>query len=144
MIGRICTRVVVTAAPIETVLAVAQRMAENDVGAVVIVSETNEPIGIVTDRDIVTRAVARELAPQHTPVSVVMTRALRTVDESLPIEQALGTMASAQVRRLVVTGERGQLRGVVSIDDVLELMAEESESVRRALRGPLGQPIAAD
>jgi CBS domain-containing protein len=143
MIGRICTRVVVTATPEESLLAVARRMAEHDVGTVVIVSE-DTPIGIVTDRDIVLRAVARELAPEDTPISVVMSRALRTVDESLPIEQALGTMASAHIRRLVVTGEAGRLRGVVSLDDVMELMAEEAASVRRVLRGPIGQPIAAD
>src|SRR5688572_28831392 len=142
MIGRICTRVVVTATPDESVLAVARRMAEHDVGAVVVVSASADPIGIVTDRDIVLRGVARELAPEDTPVSVVMSRALRTVDESLPIEQALGTMASARIRRLVVTGDNGRLRGVVSMDDVLELLAEEAASVGRVLRGPVGQPIA--
>jgi CBS domain-containing protein len=144
MIGRICTRVVVTATPDESVLSVTRRMAEHDVGAVVVVSAAGMPLGIVTDRDIVLRVVAGALAPAGTPVSMVMSRALRTVDESLPIEQALGTMASARIRRLVVTGEGGALRGIVSMDDVLELLAEEAASVRKVLRGPVGQPIAAD
>ena len=144
MIGRICTRVVVTATADESVLTVARRMAEHDVGAVVVVSPSAQPVGMVTDRDIVTRAIVPELGPEDTPVSVIMSRGVRGVHESVPIEQALATMASAGIRRLVVTGDNGRLQGVVSIDDVLELMADEAERIGRVLRGPIGQPIAAD
>ena len=144
MIGRICSRVVVTATPNESVLAVARRMAEYDVGAVVVVTEDGGPLAIVTDRDVVLRAVTRELNANETPVSVVMSRDVRTVDESVPIEQALRTMAGAGVRRLVVTGAEGKLRGVVSMDDVLELIVEEAESIGRLLRKEVPTGLAAD
>ena len=144
MIGRICTRTVVTATADESVLTVARRMKEYDVGAVVIVSADGEPVGIVTDRDIVLRAIAPELGPEDTPVSVVMTRDLRTVGEWVPIDDALNTMGTAHVRRLVVTGEGGSLRGVVSLDDVLDLLMEEAVNVGRVLQGPFTRPAAAD
>lgn len=133
-VGRICTRVVVTATSQETVLAVAKRMEEHNVGAVVIVKPSSEPIAIVTDRDIVLRGVARALDPATTPVAVVMTREVRTVDEATPIEQAVRTMAGAGARRLVVTGSGGKLVGMLSLDDVTQLLVEEAEAIGRLLR----------
>jgi len=133
-VGRICTRTVATASSGESVMEVARRMAEYNVGTVVVVDASRKPVGIVTDRDIVLRSVARGHDAEDTPASVVMTREVRTVDESVPIEQALGTMAGAEARRLVVTGDEGKLVGVVSLDDILELLAEEAETIGRILR----------
>jgi CBS domain-containing protein len=125
--------VVATAGSDETVLEVARRMAQHNVGTLVIVNEKSEPLAIVTDRDIVIRCVAPELDPRSTPVSVIMSRAVRSVDESTPIEQALRTMASAGARRLVVTGAEGRLVGVLALDDVAQLVAEEAEAIGRLL-----------
>lgn len=133
-VGRIASRVVATASASESILDIARRMAENNVGCVVIVDGANEPVGIVTDRDLVTRAVAKEMDPSETPISVVMTREVRSVDESTPIEQALATMGSAGTRRLVVTGSESKVVGVVSVDDVMELLIEEAESLGKLLR----------
>jgi CBS domain-containing protein len=133
-VGRICSRVVVTASPDESVLAVARRMKEHNVGTVVVVSEASKPLAIVTDRDVVMRCVAPELSMKDTPVSVIMTREVKTIDEATPIEQALRTMAISGTRRLVVTGELGVLRGVLSLDDVVELMTEEAESIGKLLQ----------
>jgi CBS domain-containing protein len=133
-VGRICTRVVATASPDETIRTVAKRMVEYNVGTVVIAKGPPKPLGIVTDRDIVTRCVASGHDPETTPVSVIMTQEVRTVDEAVPIEQALRTMAGAETRRLVVTGEEGRLVGLVSLDDVLELLTEEAEAIGRLLR----------
>lgn len=132
-VGRIATRVVATASRTESVLDVARRMEETNVGCVVVV-EDGKPVGIVTDRDIVTRAVAKDLNLAGTPVSDVMTSEVRMVDESTPIEQAVAKMGSAKTRRLVVTGPEARLVGVLSIDDVVELLAEEAQSVGRLVR----------
>lgn len=133
-VGRICTRLVVTASPDESVFRVAKRMEEQNVGSVVVVNPSREPVGIVTDRDIVTRCVSRGHDPEDTNVSVVMTRDVRTVNEATPIEQALGTMAGAGTRRLVVTGGEGKIVGLLSVDDVLELLVEEVEDIGRLFR----------
>ncbi|MFW6201620.1 MAG: CBS domain-containing protein, partial [Gemmatimonadota bacterium] len=84
-VGRICTRTVVTAAPGEPIIDVVRRMERNNVGAVVVVNEDARPVGIVTDRDVALRCVAGEHDPRDA-VSVIMTREVRSVDESTPIE----------------------------------------------------------
>jgi len=132
--GRICTRTVVTASARESVLEVARRMEEHGVGTVVVVDENAKPVGIVTDRDLVLRCIAAELEPAGTRVSDVMTQEVRTVDESTPIEQALRTMAGAGTRRLVVTGTGGKLAGLLSMDDFVELLAEEATSLGEIVR----------
>ena len=125
-VGRICTRVVATAAPDETVREVARRMSEHDVGTLVVVDgPTQAPLGIVTDRDLVLRCLATNRDPDQTPLREVMTTPVQAVDEHTPIEQAMTRMAHAGVRRLVVTGPGGALAGLLSLDDVLELVVDE-------------------
>ncbi|MFW6199550.1 MAG: CBS domain-containing protein [Gemmatimonadota bacterium] len=131
-IGRICSRVVATASPNETGRAIAERMAEHNVGTVVVVQE-QKPVGIVTDRDLAIRVLGAGLNPD-TAVDDIMTESVRTLDESTPIEEALTSMKSSGVRRIVVTGEDGALAGIISLDDVLELLVEEVESVGAILR----------
>lgn len=133
-VGRICTRTVATASAKESVMDAAKRMAEYNVGTVVVVDSGRKPVGIVTDRDMALRCVAAGHDSESTPVSVIMSRDVRTVNESVAIEVALRTMAGAETRRLVVTGEDGELAGLVSLDDVLELLAEEAESIGKLLR----------
>ncbi len=133
-VGRICARVVATTTPEESAHEAAKRMKENNVGCLVVVDESRLPKGILTDRDIVTRVVALKLDATETPVSKIMTPQPRSVDESTPIEQAVATMRGMGIRRLVVTGERGLLVGVLSVDDVLELIAEEIESIGKLVQ----------
>jgi CBS domain-containing protein len=144
MIGRICSRVVVTATPGESVLTATRRMKEHNVGTVVVVSETTKPLAIVTDRDVALRCVAQELDAKNTPVSAIMTGEVKTVDESASIEQALRTMALAGTRRLVVTGELGVLRGILALDDVMELLTEEAENIGKLLRQASAHLVAGD
>jgi signal-transduction protein with cAMP-binding, CBS, and nucleotidyltransferase domain len=133
-VGRIATRVVATASPAESVLEVARRMEDANVGCVVVVDQDTEPVGIVTDRDIVLRGVAKKLKLEETAVSSVMTSEVRTVDESTPIEEAIATMSSAGARRLVVTGKESRLIGLLSLDDVLELLVEEADGIGKLIR----------
>ena len=133
--GRLCTRVVVTAVPGESVRVAARRMAEHDVGSLVVIGETepHEVLGVLTDRDIVVRAIAEELDPDRLRVSQVMTAPAQTIDESTSLEQALTRMANASARRLVVTGAEGRMVGVLALDDILSLLTNEAWSVGRLL-----------
>ncbi len=133
--GRVCTRVVVTAVPGETVRAAARRMAEHDVGSLVVIAE-DEPhqvLGVLTDRDIVVRAIAEELDPDRLHVAQIMTAPAQTIDESTSLEQALTRMANASTRRLVVTGAEGRMVGLLALDDILSLLTNEAWSVGRLL-----------
>jgi CBS domain-containing protein len=117
----------------------ARRMGEANVGSLIIVDETQIPLGILTDRDIALRCVAEKRDPDTTPVGSVMTTPVERVLESTPIEDALGRMAGTAVRRLVVTDDEGRLVGILALDDVVELLVEEAETIGRLLhrRHPL-------
>ena len=128
-VGRICTRYVDLADADETVQAAARRMYERQVGTLVILNPAKEPIGILTDRDLVVRVLARGEDPRQTQVGAVMTKDPKTVSERTPIEQALSLMRSGSCRRLPVVGDDGTLVGLVSLDDILSLLAEEFAQV---------------
>ncbi len=133
-VGRICTRVMASASSQETVRVAAQRMSTNDVGTLVVLDgDEAGPIGIITDRDMVLRCLAPGLDPERTPISSIMTRPVHTVSEQAPIEEALRTMAQVGTRRLVVLGEIGRPVGVLSLDDLLDVLADEAGAIGRLL-----------
>jgi CBS domain-containing protein len=124
-IGRICLREVDLAEPGESVLEAARRMRERRVGTLVILDDAGKPVALVTDRDLVLRVLAAGGDPRAVSVGEVMTANPRTVSESTPIEFALSLMHSGSFRRLPVVNEDGKLVGIVSLDDILGLLAEE-------------------
>lgn len=127
--GRICTRYVDLADPDETVQAAARRMLERKVGSLVILDGAKRPVGLVTDRDLVVRVLAVGKGPLETRVDEVMSKDLKTVSEAAPIEQALAVMRSGAFRRLPVVDRDGTLLGLVTLDDILSLLAEEFREI---------------
>jgi CBS domain-containing protein len=99
------------------VTAAARAMRDLDIGAVVVVEE-DQPLGIVTDRDIVVRALARTSATGPATVGDVCSRPLATVPAGMSVEDALDVMAEKSVRRLPVTVSRSVV-GMVSMDDLV-------------------------
>ncbi len=132
--GRICVRTVHVAAPDELVRVAARRMKDADVGTLIIVDDERKPLGVLTDRDVTLGCVAEGRDPETTRVAAVMTAPATCVSESTPIEDALARMAGIPARRLVVTDEEGHLAGILALDDVLELLVEETESIGRLLK----------
>lgn len=133
--GRLCSRSVATAWPTESIRTAARRMAENEVGTLVVMEADglSRALGIVTDRDITVRCVAANLDPDQTEIAKVMTTPVESVIETTPIEDAISRMASAATRRLVVAGKDGRLVGILSLDDVLDLLSEEIQPIARLL-----------
>jgi len=133
-VGRFCTRVVATAAPDETVRAASERMAEFDVGTLVVVDgQSEKPVGIVTDRDVTIRCLAGGHDPDQTHLKEIMSSPVHSVDEHTPTEEGMSRMAAAGVRRVVVTGPEGVLMGLFSLDDALDLVVEEVTTIGRLL-----------
>ena len=99
------------------VTAAARAMRDLDIGAVVVV-EDDQPLGIVTDRDIVVRALARTSATGPATVGDVCSRPLATVPAGTSVEDALDVMATKSVRRLPVTVSHSVV-GMVSMDDLV-------------------------
>jgi CBS domain-containing protein len=132
-VGKICTRITHTVEPDESVRIAAGRMTERRVGTLVAVDDENRPVGIVTDRDLVTRVLGPNLDPATVTVGEVMSTPPVSVEESTPIESALSLMAERGMRRLVVVGGDGRLVGILSLDDAVELLVEEVGAVGRVL-----------
>ena len=132
-IGSICNRTVETARAGETALEVARRLTARRVGSVVVVDDQSRPMGILSDRDIVTRLVAAGRDPAKTPVTEIMTPMPTTVLEGTSIEAALGHMRIGRLRRLPVVNGMDQLVGMVTLDDILRLLAEELKTIEGLL-----------
>jgi CBS domain-containing protein len=131
--GRICVREVDIASSDDSVQAAAQRMDARKVGSLVVVGEAHEPVGMITDRDLAVRVLAEGRDAARTPVCEVMTPHPKTVGERTPIEEALRLMRAGAFRRLPVVDRSGKLVGLLSLDDILDLLSEEFREIRGVL-----------
>jgi CBS domain-containing protein len=112
--------------PKETTLAEAARtMREQDIGDIV-VSDGSGPAGLVTDRDIVVRAVAERCDPSTTTIGEILTSDLVTVRPDDTVQSAALLMRDNAVRRVLVCEDDRQLVGIVSIGDLAEEIDPES------------------
>ena len=132
-VGRICRRDVDLVDAAATARVAAQRMAARNVGSLLVVDGRRRVLGVVTDRDLALRVVAPGCDPHLTRVSDVMTPHPDTVSEETSIEDALAVMRARGVRRLPVLGAGGALAGVVSVDDILVLLAQEFGELSRLI-----------
>lgn len=96
---------------------IASRMQQNDCGSVLI-GENDRLVGVVTDRDIVTRAVAKGLNAADVQARQVMSTKVLYCTESDSLEEAAQNMAKAQVRRLVVLNDKKRMVGIISLGDI--------------------------
>jgi CBS domain-containing protein len=133
--GTACIRVIATASPTESVRVAARRMAEHGVGSLVVVAAdtTDRAVGILTDRDIVIRCIATNGDPDRTPVVKVMSAPVQVVGEDASIEDAVSKMAVAGIRRLIVMGKDHSIVGILSLDDILDLLSLDAHSIGRVV-----------
>lgn len=131
-----------TAKPEESAFQAAERMHQRTVGALVVVDGDNTPIGIVTDRDLAIRVVAAGRDPYTTTVRDVMTRAPRTATVGTSVEAALSLMETGCMRRLPIVEAGGRLAGLVTLDDILMLFADDQSRVGRLLKRETPQAAA--
>jgi CBS domain-containing protein len=102
-----------------TVRTAAERMAERNIGAVAVV-EGGALAGVFSERDIMSRVVARGLNPESTSVSSVMTKDIVVADPHEHVDDALQKMHAIGSRHLPVV-DHGKLVGMISIRDLLEI-----------------------
>ncbi len=126
-LGSIMTGGIETIAPHATLAEAAKKMASQDIGSLPVCAERRRVIGIITDRDITVRAVARGMDPNSTRVEEVMTRDVLSCSSEAEVEQACELMEKRQVRRLLVTGHDDTPVGIVSLGDIA-LCLRESQS----------------
>jgi CBS domain-containing protein len=124
----------VTLSAASTLVDAAMAMRDFDVGAIVVL-ENNQLYGIVTDRDIVVRALANGSYPATTMIGEVCSRELATIAPSATVEEALRHMRDKATRYLAVV-ENGQPVGVVSISDIADQQLLASPVTKRDTAPP--------
>ena len=101
----------------DTVIDVARIMRDQDTGIVPVV-DGKKIIGLITDRDIVVRAIAEGKDVQNVRVNEVMTKQIRSVNEDSTVDEVLNLMGSAEIRRVPVVNKSNELVGILSIGDL--------------------------
>lgn len=135
-IGDVCIREVLVATPETTITEAARLMRQHHVGDLVVVGSKNGnpiPTGIVTDRDIVLSVVATHLDPSIFTLGDMVTDNLITVREDLGVFECIQKMRTKGVRRMPVVDAQGRLVGIISVDDLIQLLGQELSELGRLI-----------
>jgi CBS domain-containing protein len=139
-VADVMTRGVRSMAPTDTLQLAAQAMDELNVGALP-VCDHERVVGVLTDRDIVVRAVAQGRPAQSTPLSEVMSGDVECVCEDDPLEEVSEKMEQHQIRRMPVLSTEGKLVGMLSLGD---LAAKAHTPLAGEALAGISQPAAPD
>ncbi len=135
-VGELCIRQVIVTPRESSVLDVARLMRQYHVGDVIVTDGVNgrrAPVGIITDRDIVVEVLAEGLDPATLSAGDIMSSDLTTVREKEGLFQTIQVMRAKGARRAPVVNNDGVLIGIVSVDDIVELLAEELSALSNVI-----------
>jgi CBS domain-containing protein len=123
--------------PDTTAYVAAQLMRMHHIGALVVVDSrsSNHPIGILTDRDLVLALMAEGLDPALFTAGDIMSADPVVASPEMDAMDAVELMRAHRLRRLVIVDDRGHLGGIVTMEDVLELLTRELTSLAAAVLG---------
>ena len=132
--------------PDTTLQRVAEMMVENDCGEIPVVGDaaSMKPVGVITDRDITCRAVAKGLNPLVMTVSECMTAPAVTVTPDTPLDECCRVLEENQIRRVPVVDENGSCCGIVALADIARhAKKRETAEVVREVSEPTSSASAA-
>lgn len=135
-VGEFCSRAVVIVYAHESLRAAAELMRRHHVGDLVVLEDGDvcrRPMGLVTDRDLVLEAVAPGLDPESLTAADIAVRDPVLAGEGDDLLDTLSRMRKAGVRRIPVVDADGALAGILSVDDVVELLADILGDLRRLI-----------
>ncbi|MCK5627851.1 CBS domain-containing protein [Candidatus Bathyarchaeota archaeon] len=112
---------------------VAQLMKKNQLGCVIVTNKEAKPLGVITESDLVTRVLAKNLAPDTIEAKEIMTSPLITIEPETTINEAARRMSRLNIRRLGVV-YKGELFGIISSKDILGVMPELIELIQETTR----------
>ncbi len=118
LVHEIMSRPVVSADTSDSILGIAKKMKRNRVGAVVIFDYA-DPVGIITERDLVRRVIANSIPKASTRAKDIMSKPLITISGAETLEHAAEFMVKKRIKKLGVVDEVGRLVGVVSESDII-------------------------
>jgi len=120
---------VVTIGENQTIYKAAQLMDKHDVGCVIVTDKEGKPAGILTERDLITRVLAKNKLPSRVKAGKVMTMPLLTIDPDETLPEAARRMSKLNIRRLGVM-YKGNLEGIISSKDILAVTPELLETIQ--------------
>ena len=129
LVKDVMTSPVVTIAENGSVRKVAQLMDKNDVGSIIVTNKEGKPVGIITERDLVRRVLAKSTQAGRIKAKNIMTTPLLTIDPDETLAEAARKMSRLNVRRMGVI-YKGNLLGFVSSRDILSVMPELLETIQ--------------
>ncbi len=135
-VGEICNRIVIVTNRATRLDEAARLMREHHVGSIVVVDETaagNKPAGVVTDRDIVIECVATGVNPATVTVEEIMAPDLVVAREADDVLDSLNKMRAKGIRRMPVVDGHGVLVGILTLDDLLGILAEQVDGMVKAI-----------
>jgi CBS domain-containing protein len=135
-VGSLIRRAVESVPPSASCLDAARRMRDMGVGSLV-VAERKRPLGVLTDRDIVIRVVARGLDPEKVTAGEVMSERPIFVSQTRDVTTVLELMRDEGVRRVPVVDENHELVGVVALDDLILAVSGNLGAIADAIRNEL-------
>lgn len=127
-VGDICNRIVIYVKTRDSVQRAAELMRKYHVGDLVVTEEDDGdpiPVGIITDRDIVVEVIAKGIDPASLTVDDIMGDNLLTISDDSDISDTLDAMLERHVRRVPVVDDKGVLIGILAIDDLLTVFADQ-------------------
>ncbi len=136
-VGEICNREVIVIQRDGTIVEAAKLMRQYHVGAVIVVEKRNGlqvPVGVVTDRDLVVEILATGLDENVITAGDIMAPEVFTIKESAATYEAIEFMRRKTIRRLPVVDEAGELTGILTLDDALQLLSEELLDLAKLVR----------
>jgi len=132
-ISEVMSKQVITAKETDTIQDLAKLMKDKSIGSIVIVDSKGNPTGIVTDRDVVTRIVAKNLLPSKLKSKDIMSTPLTTVDPNMDVGDAVRMMNERRIRRLLIMDE-GKIAGIVTDRSIFSIMPELMDIVAEKAR----------
>jgi CBS domain-containing protein len=117
--------------PTESVLRAVEEMSERHLGAI-LVCEADRTLGILSERDVMTRVILRKKDPAATKIDEVMTRDVVVIEPTTTTNEAMAIMTEKRCRHLPVV-EKGKIVGVISIGDLVRHVSKEQEFEIRML-----------
>jgi len=127
-LANLCRKTVVSVPPETPVVEAAKLMEQKNVGSVVVV-KGEKPVGLLTDRDVALRVMAKGKNPEAIKVQEVMTKNPVVLKGDMGLFEALESVKRKGMRRFPVVNSKGKLVGIITLDDMIYLLGREMADV---------------
>ncbi len=136
-VKEVMTKVVCTVKRKDSVHNLAKKMVEHGVGSAVVI-ENGTPVGIVTEKDLISKVVARNKVPSKVLVEEVMSQPIITIKPETSLREAARIMTKRGIRRLPVVNSSGELVGIITDNDILGVSLDLGEFASLIVEDALG------